>query len=303
MDTGLLKSFMTVARLRSFTLAGQELHLAQSTVTAHVQALERMLGTRLIDRLSSGTVCTLAGERLLPHAQDMLDLEEAVRGLARARTGVIEGAVYIATPDTLGPRLVPELMGRLQRDARGIQLSVCTISDRAAVKGLRDGSIDIAVVIGSGDITLGGVTVHSSQPLPLTFVAAPKAADDLGTAWAGVASHTFLCLEEGVSYSDAIVMALASAGQPAVRRSRFHSVETIRNCVAAGYGISALPTEAIRTDVRSGRLKPVRGPELPATSVHVLSSAIRTPTPAIAIALAAVCSLAVPAGQSSGSPV
>jgi DNA-binding transcriptional LysR family regulator len=63
MDTGLLKSFMAVARLRSFTLAGQELHLSQSTVTAHIQVLERMLGTRLVDRLSSGAVCTPAGER------------------------------------------------------------------------------------------------------------------------------------------------------------------------------------------------------------------------------------------------
>jgi DNA-binding transcriptional LysR family regulator len=291
MDTGLLKSFMAVARLRSFTLAGQELHLAQSTVTAHVQALERMLGTRLVDRLSSGAVCTPAGEQLLPHAQDMLDLEEALRSLARARPGVIEGAVHIATPDTLSPRLVPELMGRLRRDAAGIQLSVCTIGDRAAVEGLRDGSVDIAVVIGSGDIAPKGVTVHSSQPLTLTFVAAPEADDDLGSAWADVVGQTFLCLEEGVSYSDSIAMALAAAGQPAVRRSRFYSVETIRNCVAAGYGITVLPTETIAADVRSGRLKPVRGPELPATSVHVLTSAVRTPTPAIAIALGAVSSL------------
>lgn len=291
METGLLKSFMTVARLRSFTLAGQELHLAQSTVTAHVQALERMLGTRLIDRLSSGAVCTPAGEQLLPHAQGMLDLEDALRGLARDRPGLIEGAVHIATPDTLSPRLVPELLGRLQRDAPRIQLSVCTIGDEAAVEGLRDGSVDIAVVIGPGDIAPRGVSVHRSQPLALTFVAAPEADDDLGTEWAKVADQTFLCLEEGVSYSDSIAMALAAAGQPAVRRSRFYSVETIKNCVAAGYGITALPTETIAADVRSGRLKPVRGPELPATSVHVLTSAIRTPTPAIAVALAAICSL------------
>jgi DNA-binding transcriptional LysR family regulator len=291
MDTGLLKSFMAVARLRSFTLAGQELHLAQSTVTAHVQALERMLGTRLVDRLSSGAVCTPAGEQLLPHAQHMLDLEEALRDLARTGPGIIEGAVHIATPDTLSPRLAPELMGRLRRDAPGIQLSVCTIGDRAAVEGLRDGSVDIAVVVGSGDIGPRGVTVHSSQPLALTFVAAPEANDDLGTAWADIADQTFLCLEEGVSYSDTIAMALAAAGQPAVRRSRFYSVETIKNCVAAGYGITVLPRETIATDVQSGRLKPVGGPQLPATSVHVLTSAIRTPTPAIAIALGAVRSL------------
>ena len=130
-----------------------------------------------------------------------------------------------------------------------------------------------------------------SQRLALTFVTAPEADDDLGAAWVNVAGQTFLCLEEGVSYSDSIALALAAAGQPAVRRSRFYSVETIKNCVAAGYGITVLPEETIGADVRSGRLKPVRGPELPITSVHVLTSAIRTPTPAIAVALEAVCSI------------
>ena len=79
MDTALLKTFVTVARARSFTAAARELGYVQSTVTGHIQALEQRLGSRLFDRLPAGAVLTAAGERLMPSAEQMLALESRMR--------------------------------------------------------------------------------------------------------------------------------------------------------------------------------------------------------------------------------
>ncbi|MEH6378580.1 LysR family transcriptional regulator, partial [Streptomyces sp. KLMMK] len=61
MDTRLLHTFLTLARTGSFTAAAAELHLAQSTVTVQIRALEKELGTRLFDRLPRGASITATG--------------------------------------------------------------------------------------------------------------------------------------------------------------------------------------------------------------------------------------------------
>ena len=83
MDTGLLETFLAVARHRSFTGAAEELHLVQSTVTSRVQALEKQLGARLLDRQPQGAVPTDVGERVLERAQEVLDAERRLVASAR----------------------------------------------------------------------------------------------------------------------------------------------------------------------------------------------------------------------------
>ena len=71
-----LRAFKAVANLLSFNKAAQQLHYAQSSISAQIQALEEELNVRLFDRLGRGILLTEAGERLLPYAQKMLDLSE-----------------------------------------------------------------------------------------------------------------------------------------------------------------------------------------------------------------------------------
>jgi len=76
MDTRLLNSFLTVLRIGGITAAAAELGFAQSTVTTHVQALERLAGTPLLDRHPGGVSPTRAGSLLAGHARQILDLQD-----------------------------------------------------------------------------------------------------------------------------------------------------------------------------------------------------------------------------------
>ena len=64
-----LKTFVVVARLQSFHRASDELHTAQSTVSARIAALENDLGVRLFERLGRRSVLTEPGRRLLDYAR------------------------------------------------------------------------------------------------------------------------------------------------------------------------------------------------------------------------------------------
>ena len=75
LDLVQLRSFVMVAQTRSFTLSAERLGLGQSTVSQHLQRLERGLGRRLIDRDTHAVRLTADGEALLPHARQLLALE------------------------------------------------------------------------------------------------------------------------------------------------------------------------------------------------------------------------------------
>ena len=72
LDLAQLRSFVMVAQTRSFTLSAERLNLGQSTVSQHLQRLERSLGRRLIDRDTHAVRLTSDGEALLPNARQLL---------------------------------------------------------------------------------------------------------------------------------------------------------------------------------------------------------------------------------------
>lgn len=77
-----LPTFVNIVETGSISRAAKRLHYAQSSATAHVQALERLLGIQLLERTPAGMRPTLAGERLYRYACNILalvdDAKEAV---------------------------------------------------------------------------------------------------------------------------------------------------------------------------------------------------------------------------------
>jgi DNA-binding transcriptional LysR family regulator len=94
-----LVSFQAVVRARSFTAAAERLSYSQSNVTAHIQALEEELQSRLFERLGRHIVLTAAGRRLLVYADRLLALvEEALHEVPEpAAPSVTDVHITLAT--------------------------------------------------------------------------------------------------------------------------------------------------------------------------------------------------------------
>ena len=87
-DSRQLRAFVSLARHGSFTIAAHELCLTQSAVSHSMRALEEDLGCRLFDRMGKKILLTLAGEQLLPHADEILNR------MQKARAGVTKLAEW-----------------------------------------------------------------------------------------------------------------------------------------------------------------------------------------------------------------
>lgn len=279
MDTALLRSFTAVVRHGSFTAAARELGFVQSTVSAQVQSLERQLGVTLLDRVPGRVVVTEAGGRLLPLAEELLLLQERMREEVAAVPEQPAGPVRLAAPESLCAYRLPALVTRLRAEAPGVRLSLTPAGTDDAIEAVRRGTADAALVL-EPELRAAGVDARVVGRERLVVLAAASPGREPVT-WEDLAAGEALLLEDGCSYSDRAARALAAAGQPAERRTRFGSIEAVRRCVAAGLGSAVLPAVAVAADLEAGAVVALDGPEQPALAVHLLTRAHRSPTAAL----------------------
>ncbi len=108
-----LRTFVTVAQQGHLTQAAEVLHLSQPAVTAQIKAIEEEVGMPLFERTAGGVVLTLAGQELLPQAQDILAAARQLLNHARGLKGQLSGRAQLGitlTPDILR---VGELVARM----------------------------------------------------------------------------------------------------------------------------------------------------------------------------------------------
>lgn len=110
----LLRTFVRVSEMSSFTLAGESLGLPRSTVSEHVQALETLLGTRLLQRTTRKVQATQDGLVLYQRSKDLLSHMDEIEGLFRQDEASLVGRIRIDMPNILSRRVVmprlPEFM-------------------------------------------------------------------------------------------------------------------------------------------------------------------------------------------------
>lgn len=273
MDTRLLRSFLTVAHLGSFTAAALELGRTQSTVTSHVQKLETQLGVSLLDRLPTGTVLTDLGARILPDAEDILATEDRLKGLSAAKSRP-SGTVRVMAPESLCTYRLPQIINAVRQAEAQVQIWVSPGGLNESLEALHQGRVDLALTLEpltpATDLQLEHI--GTEELVLIDSPSAPAHSDQaIRSSWAELACRDALLIAEGCGYSDHVASRLAATGEPPGRRSQFGSVEAIKRCVDVGLGWTVLPRMCVAEEIHSGVLRVIDGPSLPECAVHMLT--------------------------------
>lgn len=286
-----LAAFREVSRQSSFSRAAVRLGYVQSTVSAQIQALERDLGVRLIDRLGRSIALTAAGEALLPHAERLLELAGEARSAATAAIGAgteLAGTVAISAPESLLTYRLPSVMSRFRHDHPGV-----TIELRPTPVGrfrgetrraLASGAVDLAFVLDAARARPGFGSESMVQEA-IAVVAPPgHRLSSPATATPGDLQGETILLpeapESGCEYRAQFERQLADAGVSTDRALEFASIETVKQCVVAGMGISVLPAVAVEADISAGRLSELAWTERFAVYTQLVWNERRSISPA-----------------------
>lgn len=110
-----LETFVAVAECNGFRRASERLNLSQSTVTSHVQLLERELGATLLNRTTRSIRLTEAGRSLLARVTETIDnLEDIVINLRRL-SSIDYGSVTILSAPSFASSILPSVLADFQR--------------------------------------------------------------------------------------------------------------------------------------------------------------------------------------------
>lgn len=145
MDLRSLRYFLQVAEAGSLTGAATLLHVAQPSLTRHMQKLEEELGTALFVRATRGVTLTEAGLLLRDSAERVLRELERVRGEVRAQESVPRGTVALGLLPTLCPVLLPGLIPLLRSRFPAVELDLRPGGSMVLPEWLLEGRVDVAV--------------------------------------------------------------------------------------------------------------------------------------------------------------
>jgi LysR family hydrogen peroxide-inducible transcriptional activator len=252
-----LRYVVAVARERHFGRAAEACFVSQPTLSVAVKKLEEELGVQLFERGPGEVTVTPAGLKIVEQAQRVLEEASRIKDLAAAGRDPLAGALRLGAIYTIGPYLLPKLIPILRRSAPAMQLHIQENFTHRLSDALKGGEVDVILIALPFDEP--GIETRALYDEPF-FVAVPK-----GHAWEGrkrvsaeeLSKESLLLLGEGHCFRDQVLEFCHTTRTRAIEGG---SLETIRQMVAGGVGLTVLPATSINPDARDPliRILPLR---------------------------------------------
>jgi DNA-binding transcriptional LysR family regulator len=146
MDLHQLYVFTKVVEHKSFSKAAEDIFLSQSTVSSHIQALEKMLEVSLFDRVGRESVLTPHGERLYEWALKIILLkDQALLDLNQGMTA-FQGSIRMAVSSVPGPFIVPKMVKKFKQDYPNVTFHLNQAPSKIVAEKVLNGTIDFGIL-------------------------------------------------------------------------------------------------------------------------------------------------------------
>lgn len=249
LDLDLLNAFVCVVDERSFTRAGERVHRTQSTVSQQVRKLEEAVGRTLLtrDRTGSGVLPTEHGEVLATYARKLIALAREAEEVLAVDTAV--APLRLAVPEDFDARRMSTLLSAFVAAQPGVRLETVSGMSTDLRRRLAEGEADLALVKrepGSGDCI-------AAWPERLVWVEGRDAAPAEGAL-------PLALFPQGCLYRQRATRGLDKAHRRWRVAFSSHSLTGIQAAVAAGLGVTVLPTTAVLAEHRIRRDLPTLPP-------------------------------------------
>jgi LysR family hydrogen peroxide-inducible transcriptional activator len=241
-----LRYLVAVADARHFGRAAERSFVSQPTLSAQLKKLEDYLGVQLIERAPKRVSLTAAGEEIVERARRILEAGDEIVELARGHRDPLAGRLKVALLPTIGPYLLPNVAGRLRKQLPRLELMLYEYQTDPMLEKLHSGEIDVGIL--ALPVTVDGLDTCELYKEPFT-VALPvnhRLASRSSIKVEDLHDETLLLLEDGHCLRDQALDICSGSGVNEKQDFRATSLETLRQMVAAGVGITLLPELAGR---------------------------------------------------------
>jgi LysR family hydrogen peroxide-inducible transcriptional activator len=284
-----LKYLVALADTGHFGRAAERTFVSQPTLSAQLKKLEEYLGVKLVERQPGNAQLTEVGKEIVTRARRMLVVEDEIIALAKHNMDPLSGKLKMGLIPTIGPYLLPRVMLKMRKALPHLGLMLYEHQTEALLRHLRDGDIDLGIMalpvahegMESRELYSEAFEVALPTNHPLAMKSTIKIQDLKG--------QTLLLLEDGHCLRDQALEVCSRVDVREAEDFRATSLETLRQMVVAGLGITLLPQLAVEAPFGSQRGVTVREFTKPAPTRTV--GAVWRKSSTRAPAIGAVCDI------------
>ena len=253
-----LRYVVALAHERHFGRAAQKCFVTQPTLSLALAKLEDELGVKLFERNKNEVLVTARGSEIVEQARRVLDEVAKIPHIARGGRDQLAGALRLGAIPTIGPYLLPDLVPILRKRAPAMPLAIEENLTGNLAPMLRDGELDVVIIALPFAVPGVKTRVVYEEPFSVVVPEGHRWQERKAVKPGELAGENLLVLNAGHCFRDQVMEACPGQPNTALPEGRAgSSLETIRNMVASGLGVSVLPASALVSRYATKLLKPV----------------------------------------------
>lgn len=238
--------FVTVARLGSFTRAGEQLHVTQPTISKMIRNLEEELGVTLLHRSTKSVRLTDAGEAVLAQARQIVDGLESLPSHLADVIHLRKGTLRVGVPPMAGALYFPEIMARFHERFPQVDIQLSEVGALRQEVEVDEGSLDLGITILPTDETRFHTYPLVKEPLRVVMAAQHRWAGRQQISLSEMREEPLIFYREDFALHGIIRRECQHLGfQPQVV-CQSGQWDFIREMAAAGLGVALMPATVCR---------------------------------------------------------
>lgn len=264
-----LRYVVAVAKHGHFGKAATACHVSQPTLSAQISKLEETLGVKLFERLPREIRITQVGAVLIARAEKIVQDADDLVAVARQLENPLAGELRLGLIPTSGPYLLPHILKPLREAMPQLEILPSELQSAKCLAALEAGDLD-AVILAlpySGAERFAQINLFD-EAFEVLMPEAHELAKAISVPVTEISSTRLLLLDQGHCLRD---HALSFCKLPAAAENyRATSLETLRNLVAVGMGVTLLPELAARLTQSEGTVSKPITPNSPGRRMSLL---------------------------------
>lgn len=240
-----LRYLLAIAKHQHFGKAARECHVSQPALSMQLKKLEEYLGVILFERTNKNVMITAVGEVLIQKAQEVLQKVEELELLAKTYRDPEAGEIKLGAFPTLAPYLLPKIMPKVIKLFPKLKLLLLEEKTEALINKLISGEIDAAFLAMPLENSLLESKLLFEEVFYIAMAKNHRLAKLDKVTKKNISGEKLLLLEEGHCLRKQALDVCELTGAFEQQDFRATSLETLREMVAAGVGMTLVPKLAI----------------------------------------------------------